>query len=159
MEYPAYSTTSDSLFTSVIKQYLPDLATYKDLYKHFHRNPEISTLKIETSARINQELVKLNDKHGSPMEIKTNIGGTGLIGIHRNGDGPTILLRADIDGLPIKEKTGLDYASTKRMMDTHLDNIEKPTMHGCGHDFHITALLAAIETLLNAKDTWCGTLI
>jgi amidohydrolase len=144
---------------SIVGQHLPDLASYRDLYKHFHRNPEISTLETETSARIAKELGTLNEKHGSPIEIKTKIGGTGLIGIHRNGEGPTVLLRADIDGLPVKEKTGLEYASTKRMMDTHLDNIEKATMHACGHDFHITCLLAAIETLLNAADTWAGTLI
>ncbi|KPI38186.1 Hippurate hydrolase [Cyphellophora attinorum] len=150
---------SKSSFAAVIEQHLPNLAAYRDLYKHFHHNPEISTLETETSARIASELRILNEKHSSPIEIKTNIGGTGLIGIHRNGDGPIVLLRADIDGLPVEEKTGLDYASTKRMMDTHLDQIEKPTMHACGHDFHITALLAAIETLLNAKNSWSGTLI
>ncbi|KAK5938284.1 hypothetical protein PMZ80_009254 [Knufia obscura] len=150
---------SDSPFTSVISQHLPDLTPYESLYKHFHRNPEISTLETETNARILSELQTLNSAHNSPIEIKSPIGTTGLIGIHRNGDGPTILLRADIDGLPILEKTGLEYASTKRMMDTHLDNIEKPTMHACGHDFHITCMLAAIETLLNCAEAWSGTLI
>lgn len=149
----------DSPFSSLLSQHLPDLHPYEDLYKHFHRNPEISTLETETSARITSELKKLNEQHNSPIEIKTNIGQTGLIGIHRNGAGPTILLRADIDGLPILEKTGLPYASRKRMMDTHLDNIEKPTMHACGHDFHITCMLAAIETLLKCAHSWSGTLV
>ena len=148
-----------SPFSSIISQHLPNLKDYEELYKHFHRNPEISTLENETSARIADEVKKLNDQQGSPIEIKTNIGQTGLIGIHRNGDGPTILLRADIDGLPVAEKTGLEYASKKRMMDTHLDNVEKPTMHACGHDFHITCMLVAIETLLKCQDSWSGTLI
>ncbi|KAJ9661918.1 hypothetical protein H2198_001670 [Neophaeococcomyces mojaviensis] len=153
------SATTSSPFASVIEKHIPNLKTYEELYKHFHRNPEISTIEHDTSARIATELKTLNEKHGSPIEIKTNIGKTGLIGIHRNGPGPTILLRADIDGLPIQEKTGLDYASTKTQLDTHLDNVEKPTMHACGHDFHITCLLASIETLLGCTDSWSGTLI
>lgn len=148
-----------SPYVKIVSQSLPDLGTYEELYKHFHQNPEISTLETETSARISKELQLLNEKHGSPIEIKTNIAKTGLIGVHRNGKGPTILLRADIDALPIFEKTGLPYASTKRMMDTHLDNVEKPTMHACGHDFHITCMLASIETLLKAQAMWSGTLI
>lgn len=150
---------TDSSITAVLKDNLPSLSSYEDLYIHFHRNPEISTLEVETSKRIAEELKSLNDKHGSPIEIKTGIGKTGLIGIHRNGEGPTILLRADMDAMPVLERTGLEYASTKRMMDTDWDNVEKPVMHACGHDFHITSLLAAIETLLNAKDKWSGTLI
>lgn len=148
-----------SPYAAILKGNLPDLSPYEELYKHFHRNPELSTLETETSARISSELKCLNEKHGSPIEIKTGIGGTGLVGIHRNGDGPTILLRADMDGMPVLEKTGLEYASTKRMVDTHLDNIEKPVTHACGHDFHITSLLAAIETFLNTKGSWSGTLI
>jgi len=153
------SDTTTSPFAPIIKKHLPDLKSYEELYKHFHRNPELSTLEKETSSRIVSELKALNEKHGSPIEIKTNIGGTGLIGIHRNGSGPTILLRADIDGLGLKEKTGLDYASTKTQMDTHLDNVEKPTMHACGHDFHITCMLGSIETLLSCSSSWSGTLI
>lgn len=151
--------TDSSPFTAVIKEHVPSLSSYEELYKHFHRNPEISTLEVETSKRIVSELRTLNEKHGSPIEIKTGIAKTGLIGIHRNGEGPTILLRADIDAMPVRERTGLEYASTKSMMDTDWDNIEKPVMHACGHDFHITSMLAAIETLLSAQDKWSGTLI
>lgn len=151
--------TESSPFAATLKDHLPNLSSYEDLYKHFHRNPEISTLEFETSKRLASELKSLNEKHGSPIEIKTEIGKTGLIGIHRNGSGPTILLRADMDGMPVYERTGLEYASTKRMMDSDWDNVEKPVMHACGHDFHITSLLGAIETLLNAKDKWSGTLI
>jgi len=77
--------------------------------------------------------------------------------VFKNGSGKTILLRADIDGLPVEEKTGVDYASKKRMVDA--DGVEKPTMHACGHDIHITGLLMAAETLVKAKDQWSGTLI
>jgi metal-dependent amidase/aminoacylase/carboxypeptidase family protein len=75
----------------------------------------------------------------------------------KNGEGKTILLRADIDGLPVEEQSGLSYASTKRMKD--LDGVEKPTMHACGHDVHITSLLAAAEALISARDEWTGTLV
>ena len=146
-------------FAHVLSEHLPSLDRYEELYKHFHRNPEISTLEVETSAKIVEELEALNKQYGSNIEVKANIGKTGIIAIDRNGNGPCILLRADMDALPVLEKTGLDYASTKRMLDTHLDNVEKPTMHACGHDFHITCLLAAIETLTKARDCWAGTLI
>lgn len=148
-----------SPFASVISKNFPDLSTYEDLFKHFHQNPEISTLETETSAKILEVFKSLNEKHGSPIEIKTNIGQTGLIGIHKNGEGKTVLLRADIDGLPVLEKSGLPYASKKRQVDTHHNEGEKPTMHACGHDFHITSMLATIETLLEAKDSWSGTVI
>jgi amidohydrolase len=75
----------------------------------------------------------------------------------KNGPGKTLLLRADIDALPVAERSGLDYASTKKMKD--LEGVEKGVMHACGHDMHITALLGAAETLASAKDEWSGTLI
>jgi amidohydrolase len=75
----------------------------------------------------------------------------------KNGPGKTILLRADIDALPVEERSGLSYASTKRMRD--LEGVEKGVMHACGHDMHITALLAAAETLANAREAWSGTLV
>lgn len=148
-----------SAFKSIVKDHLPELSSYEDLYKHFHRNPELSTQEVNTSKKILEVFKSLNEKHGSPIEIKHPIGRTGMIGIHENGPGKTLLLRADIDGLGIKEQTGLEYASTARQFDEHLDQVEKPTMHACGHDFHITSMLAAIETFLKAKESWSGTLI
>lgn len=146
------STKSD-LFKSVIKEYRPDLKPYEELYKHCHQNGEISTLEKKTAALITERLKKLS----SDLDIRTGIGGHGQIAILENGAGPTILLRADIDALPIQEKTGLDYASTKTMQDT--DGVVKPVMHACGHDFHITSLLAATETLIAARSKWSGTII
>jgi amidohydrolase len=129
-----------------------NLGPYEDLYKYFHANPELSLQEKATSEKITTVLSNLG-----PYEIHTNIGGYGLVGILRNGPGKTILLRADMDALPIKEATGLPYASSVTMRDG--DGIIKPVMHACGHDMHITCLLATAETLARARDSWSGTLI
>ncbi|KIY02143.1 uncharacterized protein Z520_02281 [Fonsecaea multimorphosa CBS 102226] len=144
---------SSSSFGSVIEKYRPDLAPYEDLYKHCHANGELSTQEKETASLITAHLKKLSDD----LDIRTGIGGHGQIAILKNGPGKTILLRADIDALPVQEKTGLPYASTKTMRDT--DGLVKPVMHACGHDFHITSLLAAAETLIAARETWSGTIV
>ncbi|KAJ9616798.1 hypothetical protein H2200_000517 [Cladophialophora chaetospira] len=145
--------TDSALFDSVIKEYRPDLRPYEELYKHCHANGELSTQEKETAALITERLKKLS----SDLDVRTSIGGHGQIAILKNGSGPTILLRADIDALPVQEKTGLDYASKKTMLDT--DGLTKPVMHACGHDFHITSLLGAAETLIAARSKWSGTII
>ena len=129
-----------------------DLTPYEDLYKHFHAHPELSQQEKSTSQKIAAHLSQLKS-----YEIHTNIGGYGLAGVLRNGVGKTILLRADMDGLPVKELTGLPYASSVTMRDA--DGIEKPVMHACGHDMHVTCLLAAAETLATIQHAWSGTLI
>ncbi|KAF1958858.1 metal-dependent amidase/aminoacylase/carboxypeptidase [Byssothecium circinans] len=140
--------------SSIISSHQPEFAPYEKLYKHFHTHPELSFQEEQTAARIVDELKKLD-----AYELHPHIGGHGLAAVLKNGPGRTILLRADMDALPVEEATGVDYASTKRMKDD--DGVEKPTMHACGHDIHITALLMAAETL--AKDAvrkhWSGTLI
>src|SRR5437868_2128226 len=113
-------TTDRAPFASVIKQYRPDLKPYEELYKHCHANGELSTQEKDTAALITGRLRKLSDD----LDIRTGIGGHGQIAIFKNGSGPTILLRADIDALPVLEKTGLDYASKKTMLDT--DGVVKP---------------------------------
>lgn len=128
------------------------LTPYEELYKYFHAHPELSKLEKETSKACAEHLAKLD-----AYEIHTNIGGYGLAGVLKNGPGKTILLRADMDALPVKELTGLPYASTITMADTA--GIQQPVMHACGHDMHITCLLAAAEILVKIKDTWSGTLI
>ena len=147
------SSNSSSPFSSIIKEYRPELKSYEEIYKHCHGNGELSTQEKETASFITDHLKKLS----SDLDIRTGIGGHGQIAILKNGEGPTILLRADIDALPVQEKTGLDYASTKTMRDT--DGLVKPVMHACGHDFHITSLLAATETLIAARSKWSGTII
>ena len=140
--------------SSLVEKHRPDLSSYEELYKHFHANPELSNQEKETAAAI---AAHLKDKISTDFDIRTGIGGTGIAALLWNGEGPTILLRADFDALPVEERTGLAYASKKRMVDA--DGIEKPVMHACGHDMHITGLLAAAETLYKAKDSWSGTLL
>jgi amidohydrolase len=137
--------------SSLISEHRPNLSSYTDLYKHFHANPELSYLEHETAAKIIELLKELGT-----FEVFPDIS-TGLAAVFKNGTGKTVLLRADIDALPVQEKTGFEYASTKTMKN--LDGVEKPVMHACGHDMHMTSLLAAAELLLDAKDSWSGTLI
>ncbi|OJJ08513.1 hypothetical protein ASPVEDRAFT_47662 [Aspergillus versicolor CBS 583.65] len=141
-------------FQSILDKHRPDMKTYESIYRDFHQNPELSTLENETSAKIVKHLKSISQD----LDIRTGIGGNGLIAIYKNGSGPTILLRSDMDGLPIEEETGLEYASKKRMTDA-TDNVEKPVMHACGHDAHMTCNIGAAETLLKAKDEWSGTII
>jgi amidohydrolase len=129
-----------------------DLKPYEELYKHFHANPELSHLEEKTAATIASHLKNLNS-----YEIHTAIGSHGLVAILRNGPGKTILLRADIDALPVKEATGLPYASTKKMVD--INGVDQHVMHACGHDMHITCLLATADFLSAHKSSWSGTLI
>ncbi|KAJ5281839.1 amidohydrolase [Penicillium angulare] len=129
-----------------------DLTPYEDLYKYFHAHPELSLQEKATSKKIASHLSQWNK-----YDIHTNIGGYGLVGILKNGPGKTILLRADMDALPVKEITGLPYASSVMMPDA--DGNEKPVMHACGHDMHITCLLAAAEILAKNTEIWSGTLI
>jgi metal-dependent amidase/aminoacylase/carboxypeptidase family protein len=112
---------------SLVDRYRTDLTEYEEIYKKLHANPELSDLEEETANLIEKHLRKLS----SDLEIKTKIGGFGLIAICRNGIGRTVMLRADFDALPVAEKTGLEYASEKKMQDVHGD--VKPVMHGRLH--------------------------
>ncbi len=121
------------------------------LFKHFHANPELSFKESKTAARLATELEALD------YDVTTGVGGTGLVALMRNGDGPTVMMRADMDGLPVQEKSGLAYASTARQVD--IDGIEKPVMHACGHDVHITSLIGTARQMAARKDQWSGTLM
>lgn len=130
------------------------LTGYEELYKHFHSHPELSLQERETASTIASHL----ESFKAGYELCTSIGGHGTVGVLKNGPGPTVLLRADMDALPVLELTGLPYASKVTMKDV-ADGIEKPVMHACGHDMHITCLLAAAEHLASIKHAWSGTLI
>ncbi|OJJ40151.1 hypothetical protein ASPWEDRAFT_144557 [Aspergillus wentii DTO 134E9] len=143
--------TQNSL-SNILRAATLDLSPYEELYKHFHAHPELSRQEKATSETITAHLSQLG-----AYEIHTHIGGYGLAGVLRNGPGKTILLRADMDALPVKELTGLPYASSVTMADA--EGVEKPVMHACGHDMHITCLLAAAELLAKTQDAWSGTLI
>ncbi|WP_019674114.1 amidohydrolase [Psychrobacter lutiphocae] len=122
----------------------------QDLYEHLHEHPELSFDEFNTSERLAKELKNIGYK------VTTKIGKTGIVAILENGEGPTVMLRADMDALPIKEKTGLDYASHKVC---HKNGGNTPIMHACGHDLHSSSLVGAAEVLYNLKDSWSGKLM
>ncbi|MFJ6078006.1 amidohydrolase [Pseudarthrobacter sp. NPDC092419] len=125
-------------------------AEMHDLYRHLHAHPELSMQETRTAEFILQKLQALG------LEAFL-CGGTGVVGVLRNGDGPVVGYRADTDGLPMQEDTGLDYASTET--GTLADGTAVPVMHGCGHDTHITVALTAAQLLSENQDTWSGTAV
>jgi len=127
---------------------LPEM---EEIYKDIHSHPELSMQETRTS-QIAAEYLKKYE-----WEVATGIGGTGVVGVLRNGEGSTVMLRADMDGLPITEATGLPYASTVRTKDE--DGREVGVSHTCGHDFHVTWLMGAARLLSEHKDQWNGTVL
>lgn len=142
------SQAGEDLRQAVAEDYQAYLAP---LFEHFHRNPELSFREVKTAARLAEEL------RGLGIDVTEGVGGTGLVGMMRNGDGPLVLVRADMDGLPLEEDTGLPYASTATQVD--ITGLEQPVMHACGHDVHITSLVGTARRLLNLKDRWSGTVM
>lgn len=137
-----------SLSEAVARHYDEQL---DDLFVWFHRNPELSFLEHETATRLAEELEKLG------VAVTRGVGGTGLVGLIENGPGPTVLIRADMDGLPVKEASGLAYASTKTQVNRAEETV--PVMHACGHDVHMTALVGAARALMASRDQWSGTVM
>jgi hippurate hydrolase len=121
------------------------------LYQHLHANPELSLHEAKTAARIAEEL-----RHAG-YEVTEKVGGHGVVGVLRNGAGPTLLLRTDLDALPVTEKTGLPYASKARATDDRGNEVA--LMHACGHDAHMTVLVGTARVLSQVKDRWRGTLV
>jgi len=121
------------------------------LFEHFHRNPELSFREFKTAERLAAEL------RAAGVDVTTGVGGTGLVGILKNGPGPLVLVRADMDGLPVREQSGLAYASTATQEDIHGDTY--PVMHACGHDVHMTSLVGTARRLVAMKDRWSGTVM
>jgi len=127
---------------------LPNL---EDLYKDVHSHPELSMQETRTAGLAAGHL------RAAGYEVTTGVGQTGVVGVLRNGDGPTVMLRADMDALPVKEATGLPYASTATVADREGKTV--PVAHMCGHDMHVTWLAGATKLLADARTTWRGTLI
>ncbi|MCR2808237.1 MULTISPECIES: amidohydrolase [unclassified Microbacterium] len=121
------------------------------LYIDLHRHPELSFQETRTAGVVTRELGELG------IEFEEGIGRTGVVGVIRNGDGPVVWLRADMDALPVQEQTGLAYASTARGIDPAGTDV--PVMHACGHDMHVTCLLGALEQLLATREEWSGTIV
>lgn len=126
-------------------------ANLEGLFLHFHQNPELSHREFETSKRLAAEIEALG------YDVTTGVGGTGVVAVLENGDGPTVMIRADMDGLPVKEDSGLSYLSKATQED--IDGIVKPVMHACGHDTHITSLVGTARQMMARKDKWSGTLV
>lgn len=122
-----------------------------DLYKDLHRHPELGFREDRTAAIVADRL------RASGFEVTTGVGKTGVVGVLKNGPGPTALLRADMDALPVREDTGLDYASTATATDEHGGTV--PVAHACGHDLHTTCLLGAARILATDRSGWTGTLL
>ena len=122
------------------------------LFEHFHRNPELSTVEFETAKRMAAEL------RSAGFEVTEGIGGTGVVAMLRNGEGPMVMMRADMDGLPVEEKSGLEIASRKQQKDPITGN-NVYTMHACGHDVHITSLVGTARQMVARRDQWSGTLM
>jgi len=122
-----------------------------ELYKELHANPELSYQEYETSKKLASVLENIG------YQVTRNVGGNGVVALLENGDGNTVMFRADMDGLPVEEKTGASYASKKRVKN--LDGEEVFTMHACGHDVHMTVLIGVAEYLYKIKDTWQGKLL
>lgn len=128
-----------------------DMPALMALYRHLHANPELSMQETATSAKLAAEARKLG------FEVTTGVGKTGVVAVMRNGAGPVLLIRADMDGLPVIEQTGLAFASKKR--GTSSAGGETGIMHACGHDTHMSAWVGTARRLAAAKNSWSGTLV
>ncbi|HSU81654.1 MAG TPA: amidohydrolase, partial [Thermoanaerobaculia bacterium] len=126
----------------------PDL---RDFYIDLHQHPELSLHEEKTAAKVAARLRQAG------FEVTTGVGGTGVVGVLKNGSGPTVMLRTELDALPVEEKTGLPYASTVRVKDDA--GAEVPVMHACGHDVHMTALVGTATEMARRKADWHGTLV
>ncbi len=121
------------------------------LFVDFHKNPELSFKENRTAKIMAQQL------RAAGATVTEGVGGTGVVGVMKNGAGPVVLVRADMDGLPVEEKSGLSYASKARQ--TGVDGLEAPVMHACGHDVHITSMVGTARRLAAMKDRWRGTVL
>ncbi len=121
------------------------------LWDHFHRNPELSLMEHKTAARLSKELRAVGFK------VSENIGGTGIVAIMKNGGGPMVMVRADMDGLPVIENSGVANASEAKMTDWNGNEVG--VMHACGHDVHITSLVGTARYMAKNKNAWSGTLM
>jgi hippurate hydrolase len=138
---------ADALGDTVAKDMPSLLALYRDL----HAAPELSMQEVKTAARLASEVKKLG------FDVTTGVGRTGVVAVMKNGPGPVLMLRADMDGLPVEEQTGLPYASKVRA--TSLAGVESGVMHACGHDTHMSAWVGAARRLAAMKAQWSGTLV
>ncbi len=142
---------SNDLVKQITQSIDADTERLQTIFKDFHQNPELGFMETRTSGIVAQELKALG------YDVQTGIGKTGVVGLMKNGDGPIVMYRADMDAIAVKEETGLPYASTVRV--TRDDGSEVPVAHLCGHDAHTTWMLGTAKVMATHKDKWSGTLI
>src|SRR5262252_11088819 len=148
----AESAPSTALETSASIPNLDPIYSGLDaFYIDLHQNPELSGHEEKTAAKLADRLRRLG------YEVTTGVGGTGVVALMKNGSGPTLMLRADMDALPVEEKTGLPYASKVTVKGSGGGVV--PVMHACGHDVHMTSLVGAATLLAKMKKLWRGTLV
>src|SRR5712675_3762962 len=121
------------------------------LYLDLHQHPELSSHETRTAAELAGRLRTLG------YEVTEHVGGTGVVGVLKNGAGPTVMLRTELDALPVEEKTGLAFASTIKTVD--LNGNPQPAMHACGHDIHMAGWTGAAALLARHKNIWRGTVV
>jgi hippurate hydrolase len=141
------TSTSKDTATAVLQGLETTRGWQEDFYRDLHAHPELPHQEHRTAANVAKRLREAG------CEVHEGIGSTGVVGILRNGDGPTVVLRADMDALPVLEQTGLPYASTQTTEDG------TAVMHACGHDVHVTCLLGAVTLMATATTRWTGTLV
>ncbi|TDD44256.1 amidohydrolase [Saccharopolyspora elongata] len=127
------------------------LPALHELYRDLHAHPELSFQEVRTARIVASRLREQG------WAVTEGVGGTGVVGVLSSGEGPVVLLRADMDALPVREETGLSYASTRTAVDA--EGNEVPVMHACGHDMHVTCLLGATALLAENRDAWRGTVV
>lgn len=142
------SPASAAALSDAIRADMPQLM---NLYRDLHEHPELSMQEVRTPALLAPEMKKLG------FEVTEHVGKTGVVAVMKNGPGPVLLIRADMDALPVKEQTGLPFAS--KVVGKTLDGVDSPVMHACGHDTHVTTYLATARRLAAMKDQWSGTLV
>lgn len=142
---------ADDAKSLVAQKLAADYPALDALYKHLHTHPELSLMEEQTAARLAAEL------RAAGYAVTEKFGGTGIVGVLKNGPGPVVYFRTDLDGLPVAEETGLPYASTTRV--TNLSGQEVPVMQACGHDIHMTVFTGTARMLAALKDRWSGTAV
>ncbi|HXZ20851.1 MAG TPA: amidohydrolase [Candidatus Acidoferrales bacterium] len=142
------ASAQDPALKSQVESVFPDA---RALYLDLHQHPELSSHETRTAALLAERLRALG------YDVTDHVGGTGVVAILKNGPGPTVMLRTELDALPVEEKTGLPYASKVRTKNDA--GVDVAVMHACGHDLHMSSLWAAAAILSRTKDTWHGTLI
>ncbi len=150
-EAPAPAVTPAPAPSEIGAAVAKDMDGLMALYRDLHANPELSEKEVETAAKLARRLKSMK------FDVTEKVGGTGVVAVMKNGSGPVLLIRADMDGLPVSEQTGLPFASKVRTRTA--EGVETGVMHACGHDTHMTAFIETAKLLSGMKDQWKGTLV